>query len=81
MVSRGFRLSPRGKPAKYTRQALAWVGGDIRGEVWFGSFLPTACSFMMISSKLHAIWPFLFLNLSQDLIVVLLMYFGTLGDG
>ena len=79
--SRGFRLSPRGKPAKYTRQALAWVGGDVRGEVWFGSFLPTACSFMMISPKLHAIWPFFFLNLSQNLIVVLLMYFGTLGDG
>jgi hypothetical protein len=36
---------------------------------------------MMISPKLHAIWPFFFLNLPQDLIVVLLMYFGTLGDG
>ena len=36
---------------------------------------------MMISPKLHAIWPVLFLNLPQDLIVVLLMYFGTLGDG
>jgi hypothetical protein len=35
----------------------------------------------MISPKLHAIWPFFFLNLSQNLIVVLLMYFGTLGDG
>ena len=28
------------------------------------------------SPKLHAIWP-----LSQNLIVILLMYFGTLGDG
>jgi hypothetical protein len=36
---------------------------------------------MMISPKLHAIWPVLFLNLPQDLIVVLLMYLGTLGDG
>jgi hypothetical protein len=36
---------------------------------------------LMISPKLHAIWPVLFLNLPQDLIVILLMYFGTLGDG
>ncbi len=57
--SRGFRLSPRGKPAKYTRPGTGLGGGDVRGEVW----------------------PFLFLNLSQDVIVVLLMYFGTLGDG
>jgi len=35
----------------------------------------------MISPNLHAIWVFLFLNLPQDLIVVLLRYFGTLGDG
>jgi hypothetical protein len=35
---------------------------------------------MMISPKLNAIWPFFFLNLSQNLIVVLLMYFGTLGE-
>ncbi len=35
----------------------------------------------MISPKLHAIWPVLFLNLPQDLIVILLMYLGTLGDG
>jgi hypothetical protein len=32
----------------------------------------------MISPKLHAIWPVLFLNLPQDLIVILLVYFGTL---
>jgi hypothetical protein len=35
----------------------------------------------MISPNLFAIWAFLFLNLSQDLIVLLLRYFGTLGDG
>ncbi len=39
------------------------------------------CSFLMISPKLYAIWPVLFLILPQDLIVVLLMYFVTLGDG
>jgi hypothetical protein len=32
----------------------------------------------MISPKLHAIWPVLFLILPQDLIVVLLVYFATL---
>jgi hypothetical protein len=47
--------------------------------VWL--IYPTAYSFVMISSNLHAIWPFLFLNLSQDLIVLLLRYFGTLGEG
>jgi hypothetical protein len=31
--------------------------------VWL--ILQTACSFMMISPKLHAIWPVFFLNLSQ----------------
>ena len=35
----------------------------------------------MISPNLHAIWVFFFLNLSQDLKLVLLMYLGTLGDG
>jgi hypothetical protein len=35
----------------------------------------------MISPNLYAIWVFLFLNLSQDLKLVLLRYFGTLGDG
>jgi hypothetical protein len=32
---------------------------------------------MMISPNLHAIWPFFFLNLSQDLIVVLLGLLAT----
>jgi hypothetical protein len=31
--------------------------------VWL--ILQTACSFMIISPKLHAIWPVFFLNLSQ----------------
>jgi hypothetical protein len=31
--------------------------------VWL--IIPTACRFMMISPKLHVIWPFFFLNLSQ----------------
>jgi hypothetical protein len=35
----------------------------------------------MISPKLHAIWPVLFLNLPQDLIVILFVYFGTLAAG
>jgi hypothetical protein len=47
--------------------------------VWL--ILQTACSFLMISPKLHAIWLVSFLNLPQDLIVILLVYFGTLGDG
>ena len=41
------------------------LGGGWRqgwGLVWL--ILPTACSSMMISPNLHAIWPFLFLNLS-----------------
>jgi hypothetical protein len=51
-----------------------WLGGAWRqgwGLVWL--ILQTACSFMMISPKLHAIWPVFFLNLSQYLIVILLM--------
>jgi hypothetical protein len=44
--------------------------------VWL--IYPTAYSFVMISPNLLAIWVFLFLNLSQDLKLVLLRYFGTL---
>jgi hypothetical protein len=40
-----------------------------------------ADSFLMISPNLHAICVFLFFNLSQDLKLFLLRYFGTLGDG
>jgi hypothetical protein len=35
----------------------------------------------MISPNLHAIWVFLLTILSQDLKLVLLIYFGTLADG
>jgi hypothetical protein len=35
----------------------------------------------MISPNLHAIWVFFLLNLSQELKLILLLYFGTLGDG
>jgi hypothetical protein len=47
--------------------------------VWLN--FPTAYSFVMISPNLYAIWVFLLMNLSQDLTLVLLRYFGTLGDG
>jgi hypothetical protein len=36
---------------------------------------------LMISPNLHDIWVMFFLNLSQELKLVLLLYFGTLGDG
>jgi hypothetical protein len=42
---------------------------------------PTAYSFLMISPNLHEIWVVFFLNLSQELKLVLLLYFGTLNDG
>ncbi len=69
----GFTVlaSPRGKPAKISRQ-----GG---GLVWLN--FPTAYSFLMISPNLHAIWVFFLMNLSQDLKFFILLYFGTLGDG
>jgi hypothetical protein len=47
--------------------------------VWL--IFPTAYRFLMISPNLHEIWVFFFLNLSQELKLVLLLYFGTLGDG
>jgi hypothetical protein len=47
--------------------------------VWLN--FPTAYSFLMISPNLHEIWVVFFLNLSQELKLVLLLYFGTLGDG
>ena len=59
-----------------------WLGGGVTSGVRFGlAHSQTACSFLMISPKLHAIWPVLFLLLPQDLIVVLLVFFATLGDG
>jgi hypothetical protein len=42
---------------------------------------PTAYSFLMISPNLHDIWVVFFLNLSQELKLVLLLYFRILGDG
>jgi hypothetical protein len=76
-----FRLPPRGKPAENSRQkswpAVEWCQGG--GLVWL--IFPTAYSFLMISPNLHAIWVFFLLNLSQELKLVLLLYFGTLGDG
>jgi hypothetical protein len=54
---------------------------DVRGEVWFGSFLQAAYGFLMISPNLHDIWVMFFLFLSQELKLVILMYFRTLGDG
>jgi hypothetical protein len=57
-------------------KTVAKIGG---GLVWLN--IPTAYSFLMISPNLHAIWVFFLLILSQELKLVLLMYFGTLGDG
>ncbi len=37
--SRGFWLSHVANPPNTLAKALAWVGGDVRGEVWFGSFI------------------------------------------
>jgi hypothetical protein len=59
---------------------LAGCGGRQGGGLVWLNF-PMAYSFLMISPNLHAIWVFFFLNLSQDLKFVLLIYFGTLGDG
>jgi hypothetical protein len=58
------------------RKYLPGQGG---GLVWI--IFPTAYSFLMISPNLHDIWVVFFLNLSQELKLVLLLYFGTLGDG
>ncbi len=44
--------------------------------VWL--IFPTAYGFLMISPNLHDIWVMFFLNLSQELKLVLLLYFGTL---
>jgi hypothetical protein len=73
-------LAPQhGKSAENTRHKSSpdgvWRQG--RGLVWLIS--PTAYGFLMISPNLHDIWAILFL--SQELKLVLLMYFGTLGDG
>ena len=40
-------------------KALAWVGCDVRGEVWFGSLhkgIPPILTILHCSLKLHDIW-------------------------
>jgi hypothetical protein len=72
---------PRGKSAENTRQK-SWPAVELcqgGGLVWL--IFPMAYSFLMISPNLHDIWVVFFVNLSQELKLVLLMYFGTLGDG
>jgi len=50
--------------------------------VRFGlAYSSTACSFLMISPKLYAIWPILFLILPQYFLAVRLILFATLGVG
>ncbi len=69
---------PRGKSAENSCQkSLVW--SDIREEVWFGSFFQRLIVFSWF--LLHDIWVVFFLNLSQELRLVLLLYCGTLGDG
>ncbi len=51
MILAGSGFPHVANPPNTLAKALAWVGGEVRGEV------------------------------SQDLIVLLLRYFGTLGDG
>ena len=43
----------------HVAKALAWVGGDVRGEVWFGSphkGIPPVLTILLCSLKLHDIW-------------------------
>jgi hypothetical protein len=50
--------------------------------VRFGlAYSSTACSFLMISPKLYAIWPILFSILYQYFLAVHLIVFATLGVG
>jgi hypothetical protein len=66
-------VSPRGKPAEYTRHLSPQdeVGRLGRGLVWLIS--PTAYGFLMISPNLHDIWAMFFLILSCYFKLVLLM--------
>ena len=46
-------------PPNSLAKALAWVGGDVRGEVWFGSphkGIPPVLTILLGSLKLHDIW-------------------------
>jgi hypothetical protein len=67
-------------PPKILARKVGRLWSDVREEIWFGSFFQWL-SFLMISPNLHDIWVMFFLNLSQELKLVLLLYFGTLGDG
>jgi hypothetical protein len=60
-------------PPKILARKVGWLWSDV--------IFPMAYSFLMISPNLHDIWVMFFLNLSQELKLVLLLYFGTLGDG
>jgi len=68
-------------PPKIVARKVGRLWSDVREEVWFGSFFQRLIVFLMISPNLHAIWVLFFLNLSQELKLVLLLYFGTFGDG
>ncbi len=68
-------------PPKIVARKVGRLWSDVREEVWFGSFFQRLIVFLMISPDLHDIWVVFFLNLSQELKLVLLLYFGTLGDG
>jgi hypothetical protein len=74
---------PRGKSAKNRKIVARKVGrlwSDVREGFGLAHF-SNGCSFLMISPNLHDIWVVFFLNLSQELKLVHLLYFGTLGDG
>ena len=46
-------------PPNTLTKALAWVGGNVRGEVWFGSLhkgIPPVLTILLCSLKLHDIW-------------------------
>jgi len=67
---------------RFERVSTGSNGGVPRwgwGLVWL--IHQTACSFLMISPKLYAIWPILFSILLQYFLVVLLILFATLGVG
>ncbi len=72
---------PHGKSAENSCQKSDRLWSDVREEVWFGSFFQRLIVFLMISPNLYDIWVVFVLNLSQELKLVLLLYFGTLGDG
>jgi hypothetical protein len=65
---------------KYSPQKFAG-SGVMSGERFGLAHFSNGLWFLMISPNLHDIWVMFFLILSQELKLVLLMYFGTLGDG